>query len=193
MLIRLFTFALIMLLTGCSTTEPQRSNVNWQAERSRLEKLNQWQLTGKMAIIMPGQKGSARLNWQQQGPDYHLQLSSLIGTHILDIERKQGVITLIDNEGQRHQSQDAQMLVYQLTGWNIPLQGLVDWIKGLPGQAQYQLNPDNSLAQVQDGQWQIIYGDYRDQQGYRLPHLLTMQGQGSRLKLQINQWSLHQP
>ncbi|MGL4716954.1 MAG: lipoprotein insertase outer membrane protein LolB, partial [Aeromonas sp.] len=33
-------------------------------------------------------------------------------------------------------------------------------------------------------------GDYRDQDSYRLPHQLTMTGQNSRLKLQINQWTL---
>lgn len=43
---------------------------------------------------------------------------------------------------------------------------------------------------MRDGQWQIVYGDYRDQDGYRLPHQLTMTGQNSRLKLQINQWTL---
>lgn len=58
------------------------------------------------------------------------------------------------------------------------------------GQAEFELNPDSSLASVRDGQWQIVYGDYRDQDGYRLPHQLTMTGQNSRLKLQINQWTL---
>ncbi|MOA21950.1 Outer-membrane lipoprotein LolB precursor [compost metagenome] len=143
-----------------------------------------------MAIITAQQKGSARLNWQQDGDDYRLNLSSIVGTHILELSRSKGEVTLIDNDGKQHQSQDAEALIYQLTGWNIPVQGLPEWIKGLPGKAEFELNPDASLASVRDGQWQIVYGDYRDQAGYRLPHLLTMTGQGSRLKLQINQWTL---
>ncbi|HEH9411498.1 TPA: outer membrane lipoprotein LolB [Aeromonas salmonicida] len=188
--LRIFTFGCLLLLAGCTTTQPQRDQVNWQKERTRLEQLSHWQLSGKMAIITAQQKGSARVNWQQNGDDYRLNLTSLIGTHILELSRSKGEITLIDNEGNPHQSQDAEALIYQLTGWNIPVQGLPEWIKGLPGKAEFELNSDSSLASVRDGQWQIVYGDYQDQDGYRLPHLLTMTGQGSRLKLQINQWTL---
>ncbi|MGY3941586.1 lipoprotein insertase outer membrane protein LolB [Aeromonas tecta] len=190
MFLRIFSLIGLLLLAGCTTTSPQRDQVNWQQERARLEQLTHWQLSGKMAIITAQQKGSARLNWQQDGDDYRLNLSSIIGTHILELSRNKGEVTLIDNDGKLHQSQDAEALIYQLTGWNIPVQGLPEWIKGLPGRAEFELNPDASLASVRDGQWQIVYGDYRDQAGYRLPHLLTMTGQGSRLKLQINQWTL---
>ncbi|UNP87647.1 lipoprotein insertase outer membrane protein LolB [Aeromonas encheleia] len=190
MFLRIFSLACLLLLAGCTTTSPQRDQVNWQQERARLELLTHWQLSGKMAIITAQQKGSARLNWQQDGDDYRLNLSSIVGTHILELSRSKGEVTLIDNDGKQHQSQDAEALIYQLTGWNIPVQGLPEWIKGLPGKAEFELNPDASLASVRDGQWQIVYGDYRDQAGYRLPHLLTMTGQGSRLKLQINQWTL---
>ena len=190
MFLRIFSLACLLVLAGCTTTQPQRDQVNWQQERARLEQLTHWELSGKMAIITARQKGSARLNWQQNGDDYRLNLTSLIGTHILELSRSKGEITLPDNEGKVHPSQDAEALVYQLTGWNIPVTGLPEWIKGLPGEAEFELNPDASLASVRDGQWQIVYGDYRDQDNYRLPHLLTMTGQGSRLKLQINQWTL---
>lgn len=188
--LRLFSLACLLVLAGCTTTSPQREQVNWQQERARLERLTHWQLSGKMAIITTRQKGSARLNWQQNGDDYRLNLSSIVGTHILELSRTGDAVTLLDNEGRLHHSQDAEALIYRLTGWHIPVQGLPEWIKGLPGRAEFELNPDASLASVRDGQWQILYADYRDQAGYRLPHLLTMTGQGSRLKLQINEWTL---
>ncbi|PJG57952.1 lipoprotein insertase outer membrane protein LolB [Aeromonas cavernicola] len=190
MLLRLFTFCALLLLAGCTTTESSRTQVDWQQERARLEQLSHWQLSGKMAIITPEQKGSARLNWQQDGEDYRLNLTSLIGTHLLELSRTKGEITLLDSDGNPHHSQDAEALIYQLTGWHIPVTGLPAWIKGIPGKAEFDLNPDHSLARVRDGQWQIVYDNYRDQAGYRLPHQLTMTGQNSRLKLQINQWSL---
>ncbi|UBO73193.1 lipoprotein insertase outer membrane protein LolB [Aeromonas rivuli] len=190
MFLRLFPLLGLLLLAGCTVTQPQRQQVDWQQERTRLERLDHWQLSGKMAIITAQQKGSARLNWQQNGEDYRLNLTSLIGTSILELSRVQGQVSLTDNEGKLHQSQDAEALIYQLTGWHLPIDGLPEWIKGLPGKADYNLNPDNSLASVRDGQWQINYQDYRDQNGYRLPHLLNMTGPQSRLKLQINEWIL---
>lgn len=190
MFLRIFSLACLLVLAGCTTTQPQRDQVNWQQERARLEQLTHWELSGKIAIITARQKGSARLNWQQNGDDYRLNLTSLIGTSILELSRSQGRVSLTDNEGRQHQSQDAEALIFQLTGWHLPIAGLPDWIKGLPGKADYRLNPDNSLASVRDGQWQISYQEYRDQDGYRLPHLLTMTGPQSRLKLQINEWAL---
>lgn len=182
--------ALALLLAGCTTTQPQREQVDWSQERTRLERLDHWQLTGKLAIITAKEKGSARLNWQQNGDDYRLNLTSIIGTHILELTRHDGRLTLTDRDGQTHQSQHAAELVYQLTGWELPVDGLPQWIKGLPGEARYTLNPDKSLASVTDGLWQIDYQQYRDQDGYRLPHQIVLQGEGTRLKLQINQWSL---
>ncbi len=191
MLLRISTLiALLVFLVGCSTIPSQRDEVNWDQERGRLARLTHWQLTGKMAIITSQQKGSARIFWQQQGDDYHLSLTSLVGTHILDVSAKEGQITLLDPMGRRHKSQDAPGLIYQLTGWHIPLTQLATWVKGIPGQAQFELNPDNSVARVREGDWQITYSDYRDQQGYRLPHILLMTGKDTHLKLQVNQWTL---
>ena len=191
MFLRIFSLACLLVLAGCTTTQPQRDQVNWQQERARLERLTHWQLSGKMAIITARQKGSARLNWQQNGDDYRLNLTSLIGTHILELSRTGGEVTLLDNDGRLHQSQDARRSSTSSPAGTFQWPGCrVD--QGLPGNAEFELNPDASLASVRDGQWQILYGDYRDQDGYRLPHLLTMTGQESRLKLQINQWTLAQ-
>lgn len=141
MLLRIFSLACLLVLAGCTTTQPQRDQVNWQQERARLERLTHWQLSGKMAIITARQKGSARLNWQQNGDDYRLNLTSLIGTHILELSRTGGEVTLLDNDGKQHQSQDAELLVYQLTGWHIPVAGLPEWIKGLPGRPNSSSTP----------------------------------------------------
>ena len=75
MLLRIFSLACLLVLAGCTTTQPQRDQVNWQQERARLERLTHWQLSGKMAIITARQKGSARLNWQQNGV-YHDKVPS---------------------------------------------------------------------------------------------------------------------
>ena len=93
MFLRIFSLACLLVLAGCTTTQPQRDQVNWQQERARLEQLTHWELSGKMAIITARQKGSARLNWQQNGDDYRLNLTSLIGTHILELSRSKGEIT----------------------------------------------------------------------------------------------------
>lgn len=58
MLLRIFTLTCLLLLAGCATTQPQRDQVNWNQERTRLEQLTHWQLSGKMAIITPSKRAA---------------------------------------------------------------------------------------------------------------------------------------
>ena len=62
---RLIWLFFVLLLSGCSTLSgPERYNdAVWRGQREALEQLTHWRLSGKLAILTPGQKGSARLNW----------------------------------------------------------------------------------------------------------------------------------
>ena len=64
--------ALLLGLAGCAQPlQPTQYNeLVWRGQREKLEQLDHWSLTGKLAIFTPQQKGSTRLNWKQQGNDY---------------------------------------------------------------------------------------------------------------------------
>ncbi|MGL5947645.1 MAG: lipoprotein insertase outer membrane protein LolB [Aeromonas sp.] len=178
-----------VLLGGCSSVPPTRGPINWPVEQARLRALDHWELTGKLALISPSQRGSARLHWQQRGQAYALTLTSLIGTHLLKVTQANGRFSVTDVQGNTYQSAQPQALIYQLTGWSLPLDALRLWIKGVPTRAPHRLNSDGALAELTDGPWHVTFSDYRDAASFRLPHRLELTGQEARLKLLINQWS----
>lgn len=184
--------ALLLGLAGCAQPlQPTQYNeLVWRGQREKLEQLDHWSLTGKLAIFTSQQKGSARLNWQQQGDDYKLVLTSLIGTTIMEIQRQQGVVTITDDKGVRRQDSNPQALVYRLTGWAIPIAQLPTWIKGLPGDADYQLGGDGRVTELRKGDWQLHYKDYALTRLWLLPTGLELNGPETRIKLVIDEWQI---
>lgn len=191
---RYVLLALSLLLTACQQPVPHYSAQQWEAQRPQVEALTQWNLTGKLAIVTAKKKGSLRLFWQQNGDDYRLNLSTVLGTRVLELSRQGNRILLTDEDGKEHVSNDPALLIYRLTGWLLPIDELPTWIKGLPGAAQYGLSQDGQLAWVQDEQWQLTYQEFASQATgrgeLRLPTRLDLKGPDTRLKLMINQWNL---
>lgn len=189
---RLLLVGLALLLSACATRppEPQYDDARWRAQRAQLEQLTHWTLSGKLAISSAKGNGSARLYWEQQGDDYRLNLSSLIGTRIMDMRKQGSRIAITDDQGREHVAKDPGALIYQLTGWNLPVEQLPIWIKGLPGRAHYQLGTDGRLQQVRTSDWRLDYQSFQPQQGWLLPSRLELNGPGTRIRMAISQWQV---
>jgi len=133
--LRISLFFVLLLLTGCITrppsppapeiTEPER--IAW------LHAHPDWSLTGRVALKQQGKGGSGRIEWQQQGSRYRIRLSApvtrqswqLTGDLISGSGRIEGI------EGGPLDSPDAEALLWEATGWEIPLHSLPEWVRGL--------------------------------------------------------------
>lgn len=187
-----FFFGSMLLVTACTTKQPtqQLDRADWQAQRQKLESVTQWTLSGKLAIITPQKKGSARIRWQQQGDNYNLNLTSILGTRIMDMQKTGPIVTIIDDKGRSYTGNDAELLVYRLTGWQMPLTHLPEWLKGLPKETQFDLNAQGQVTQIRANDWAMHYTSYQDVNGLMLPQDVTFQGPSTRLHLLINEWDL---
>lgn len=181
-----------LLIAGCSqqVTPTRYNELVWRGQREKLEQLKQWELSGKLAIFTAQQKGSARVHWQQDGDDYHLVLTTLIGTTLLDLNHKAGKTVIVDSDGKSHEGEDPEALVQQLTGWPIPIRQLPLWIKGLPGDADFTLGEDGRISDLKEGAWQLHYHDYALTRLWLLPTAMDFTGPQTRLKLVINEWNI---
>ena len=52
---------------------------------------------------------------------------------------------------------DAEYLVYRLTGWQMPVYKLPLWIKGLPGDTDYDINATGQVTNIKTPNWQMQY------------------------------------
>ncbi|MFC3914866.1 lipoprotein insertase outer membrane protein LolB [Pseudaeromonas sharmana] len=193
-LLRVTIILLVAVLTGCvqQASDGRYNEAVWRGQRESLEQLQHWQLSGKLAIITAQEKGSARLNWQQQGEDYDLILTTIVGTTLLELHKRDNRVTIIDRDGVQHSGEDSDELVYRLTGWPIPIKQLPVWIKGLPGEATFETGDDGRITRLQQGDWQLSYQDYARTRLWLLPTAINLQGPQTRIKLAINEWQINQ-
>lgn len=193
--------ALIFLLSACSkphSTHPSAINSTspqWLERQQQLAHLAAFQLQGSFGYIGKT-RIYARFNWQQQSTDrYRLILTSTIGSRALQLDKQRTLVTLLDSESKRYVGHEAEPLLNQLTGMQIPLDNLRQWMLGLPGKAQhYQLNAQAQLIHAEYREnnqcWRVNISSYNTKLNPALPESMEVSTTTQRIKLHIDNWKL---
>lgn len=198
-LVKVIPFITLML-AGCVSTPPSQGptkspdSAQWRHHQAQVSQVTQFESRGAFAYLSDQHRVYARFNWQQQAEDrYRLRLTSPIGSTELQLDQQGSTVQLVDNKGQRYLSRNAEEMVSTLTGMQIPLANLRQWMIGLPGQAtSFTLNNDYLLHTADysvDGvTWHVVINNYTHQKNVMLPASLELSTAGQRIKLRIDNW-----
>jgi outer membrane lipoprotein LolB len=188
---------LMLLLTACAVQPPQVSQAprsTWLKHRATLEGMDQWQAQGRIAVRVGDEGWNANFDWRQLGADYRIRLRGPFGQGAVELagDPRQGVWLRRADAPPRF-ALDPETLLLEETGWQLPVAGLSDWLRGLPvADAEPSLVWDERgrlVALEQDG-WQIDYRRYQTAGGVELPALLVLQQERVRVKFVIDTWQL---
>jgi outer membrane lipoprotein LolB len=193
------TLALAFILASCAAPPQPTVNLNSSAHQLSLEQQQHWMIKGKLGFKSPEKKQSAYLRWQQAPQKYKLNLTSIIGTSLLNMQGDVEGVTLITDD-KTYQDSDPSHLIWRVTGWQIPVEKLRFWIKG-----QHQKN-DQVLTSEQGWvsqlrpmcanckNWLINYDNYKLVDDVWLPHKVVLHNDlnNSQLLIKVNQWDLHE-
>jgi len=187
-----FALALAALLAGC--VAPPRKAVTqlpWPDQRARLQALDTYELTGRVAIVAGTEGNSAHLSWQQQGARSTVELSGALGLGGLHVVADGATLDVQTSKGDRLTSDQAREELESKLGFQPPLSSLRYWLLGVPDPAlpsTETVGTDQRLtALVQDG-WQVAYPDYLEANGYSLPRRLTIRRGDVRVRLVVYRW-----
>jgi len=168
---------------------------NWTTRAASLGELDHWKLTGKLAVRQPSESGTAIINyWIQDGEAYDLALSSsFLGMGSTTLKGVPGFIELTLPDGETYRSGEPEALVEAATGWQLPLENLTWWIRGLPSPASdYRLLFDNqgTLAMIRQNGWEIRYDRWQTfLASYpALPARITALKEDKRVRLVVSDW-----
>ena len=188
---QIFLLLFLLLLSACSVKP--KTDINQVQTHQTLPQ--NWTLQGRIALKTPDDKFSASIQWHQEGEDYRLRLSKLIGGTLLVLENKNSSVAL-QFDGQTFQDYNAERLLWRATGWTLPVDDFKYWVAGL-------LNPTSPLPQdlqldessriwsfTSSENWQVHYKNYKVFQGKALPHNLTIKKDGIELKLRVSDWQI---
>lgn len=159
-----------LILGGCTSLQvdplpeglTEQPPADWSTTSAQRDQFRHWELTGKLAVRQPSDSGTAVINyWKQDQEAYELALSSsFLGMGRTTLEGVPGFIELTLPDGERYQSGDPEALVNAATGWQLPIDSLAWWIRGLPGpEGDFRLFFDDQdrLAVIRQLGWEIRY------------------------------------
>lgn len=156
-----------------------------------------WSFEGRVAVSQGRKGGNGRVNWRQRGRQYEIELSAPITRQQWrlygDTHYEGG--TLEGLEGGPRQGEDAELLLYEATGWEIPVNLLPDWVRGLPvwdtaEPAKIDYAEDGVLRSLTQLGWTIEYQDWHPAADGRpsLPRRIEARNGQARVRLLVDRW-----
>lgn len=184
------------LLAGCaSIVHPGGTpdQAAWQARETRLARLDQWQLEGRIGVSTPQRGGSASLDWRQQGEQMTLLFSGPFGLGAVKLWGTASEIHVKDAKGHSWISYDPQQALVSTLGWPLPVGSLRYWVLGLPAPAvdhTLDIGARGLLSGLRQQGWSVRYEAYLRQGGLLLPQRLLLVRGATRIKLIVSSWAL---
>lgn len=190
--------ALAILLSGCSlkTTDThivQQRELLWRQHHNQISALSHWKLTGRLGIVSRKNSGTVTLYWEQHPVDFSMRIVAPLGRGVMNIRSAGSQIILQDANGESLVAGSVEELIWQRTGWLIPVSDLQKWALGLMDYqeaSEYTLDEQGRLEMLLSAGWDIRYQRYRNYQGVFLPQKIHMQNDELTLKLVITRWEV---
>ncbi|WP_354667971.1 lipoprotein insertase outer membrane protein LolB [Paraglaciecola arctica] len=174
-------------------------NLNSSVHQASLKGLERWSIKGKLGFKSPEKKQSANFRWQQTPQQFQLNMTSVIGTSLVNMKGDENLVSLVADD-ETYQDTDASRLIWRVTGWQIPVEKLRFWIKGQHQRADLvEISEQGWVNQLQPNcdnceNWLINYDNYKIVEQTWLPHKVVLHNKinNSQLIIRVNTWNLHE-
>ncbi|TXK65143.1 lipoprotein insertase outer membrane protein LolB [Alkalisalibacterium limincola] len=185
----------LMLLLAC-VRAPVRIDADdallagQQVREATLERQGAWTLVGRIAVSDGQDGGSGRIQWAQDGERFDIRLSAPVSRQSWRLSGQPGAARLEGLEGGPLDGPDAEALLYEATGWLIPLADMARWARGMRGDGVARVSFDERglPSLIEQAGWAIEYRDWVDAGDPRLPRRVFAERGQARVRLQVERW-----
>ena len=191
-------FALLtcLALAACaplSTRPPRAVSADSDAQAARelaLSAATRWSFSGKVAVSQTGNGGSARIDWVQDGPDFDIRLAAPVTRQTWHLSRHGALARLEGLDGGPREGPDAEALLLEATGWQLPVDTLAAWVRGTRAgpQATLESDPLGRPALIREQGWTVEYRAW-DAGSLALPLRVFARRDAASVRLVIERWS----
>lgn len=190
----------LLPLTGCtsmtpSTQDPTRAapKVTWEARQAKIDRMQNWQLNGKVAVQTRRDSGTASVDWVQRGNSYTISLYGPVGSGSMRLSGQPGTVSLVTADGKRYSAKSPEQLLAQRWGFHLPVSNLKYWIRGVPipgKESITRFDTRNRLTYLSQDGWIVQYQGYMNTQSIDLPSRVAVTSPSLRARLVIYQWNV---
>lgn len=172
-----------------------------QAEAARqawLQAHPAWSFQGRVAISKGSNGGSGRIDWQQDGAKYRVQLSAPVTRQswVLTGDTASGAGRLEGLDGGPRSGPDAEQVLLEATGWTIPVNQMPDWVRALrivdAGAERADLDAAGRPRTVQQDGWTIDFLAWAPAGAGQpeLPQRIEARNGEAKVRLLVDQWTV---
>jgi outer membrane lipoprotein LolB len=182
----------VLVVAGCVTAPPRPTRVvPWPQRRARLQSLDPFALTGRVAVAAAGEGFDAHLDWRQQGTRSTVDLNGPLGIGGVHVVADGASLEIETSSGRKLTSSQAQAELTTKLGFEPPLGSLRYWILGVPdpaGSFTETIGNAQRLTALQQFGWHIHYLAYTDAGGYWLPRRMALSRGDIRVRVVVDRW-----
>ena len=177
------TLIVLILLIGlfsCQNMKHKHTKLKWS-------EVNNWSVTGKMAINDGHQSGSGKFDWIMNNNQLEAQLKAPLGQGSWKFTEDNNGAHLTSSKHPDKYSSNAQQLLNNELGWPFPLEKLKYWLRGFE-YLQAPFEHKNPIDGIDDNDWHISYQKWQHTAMGLLPTKIKANKPPYSVKLIIYQW-----
>jgi len=166
-----------------------------QARQAALRAAPDWTFQGRAAISKGRNGGNGRIDWQQRGQAYEVSLAAPVTRQSWRLSGAAGQVVRLDGlEGGPRTGDDAGQVLLQATGWEIPVEQLGQWVRGLPSDAgtpeHLGFDAEGRPRVLRQQGWQIDYLDWYPAEAGKpsLPRRIEAVSGDAKVRLIVDAW-----
>ena len=196
-LLRYSMLALPLLLVACVPAVRMKGDAGLLADQRAREQalapVDHWVLQGRLGVSNGSDGGSGSFSWSQDGEHYEFVLRAPVTGKSFRLSGDRNGALMEGLDGGPIRGRDAQSLMRQTLGWDVPLRDLRAWVLGLradSGPAELSFGADRLPAQLLQDGWSVDYREWDTSRQPPLPKKLYAAKPPYKVKLVIESWQL---
>jgi outer membrane lipoprotein LolB len=193
------TALVLALLAGCRTAPSPTpavvgpgADAPWSEQYAALAILDNYALTGRVAVAANGQGFSANLRYRQQQQRADLALDGPMGIGGMRMEFDERELRVTNSRGETLDGAAARAEIESRLGFDLPLAELRWWLLGLPAPGlpaeRHEAGIGGAITDFQQNGWRVSINSRAPGLGFSLPERLTAEKEGARMKLLVENW-----
>jgi outer membrane lipoprotein LolB len=186
----------VFFLEGCTNnplkTSQQLESVH-KIETTQFPITDNWTIYGRISVINDEENWYAKFIWIQKQKDFQLSFIGPLGETELQVSQMGQKVYLESTSGIRS-GDDLEQLIWQETGWKLPLNSLSYWSKGLSNpniKARLKYNKQQ-ISDIFQAGWHIQYPKRMLLDSVLVPKKIIATKEDIKIKLIITQWLIRQ-
>ena len=175
---------------GCAHLPVGEDGLSYPERQARLEAIDTWEMSGRIAIDTGERAFQGRFQWQQSAESIELSIRSPLGAGILEVAGPPERLT-VRARGETWELADPEPELSALLGWWLPVRSLKAWLLGFSDpmfSAEERLGPGRALATLEQRLWRLTYESYQLSRGLLLPRRIDLSHGSLELRVIVDRW-----